>query len=234
MNDLLTQPVFHTTLTLVIYLLARRLFIRFRIAFLNPVLLTIAALIAIVSLTRTSFEQYYENTQVISFWLGPSVVALGVPLYLNLQKLKGAFGRIALAMVTGSILGVVSVVLLAWLFGGSKEVLLSLAPKSVTTPIAMEVSKEIGGIPPLTAAMVIAVGIFGAMFGWQFMRLLRIRDAKAIGLAIGAASHGVGTAWIAPHGKEYSAFGGLGMALNGVITALVTPWIIPYLMEWLY
>lgn len=234
MNDLLSQPVLHTALTLSLYMMARWIFNHFKLAIFNPVLLTIGALIAIMYFTRTSFDQYYQNTHVISFWLGPSVVALGVPLYLNLKKVKSEVGRIAFAMLMGSLLGIVSVVLLAWLFGGSKEVLLSLAPKSVTTPIAMEVSKEIGGIPPLTAAMVISVGIFGAMFGWNFMKLLRIKDSKAIGLAIGAASHGVGTAWIAPQGKEYSAFGGLGMALNGVITALVTPWIIPYLMEWLF
>ncbi|TAJ11703.1 LrgB family protein [Marinilabiliaceae bacterium JC017] len=234
MNDLLSQPVLHTALTLSLYMMARWIFKHFKLAIFNPVLLTIGALIAIMYFTRTSFDQYYQNTHVISFWLGPSVVALGVPLYLNLKKVKSEVGRIAFAMLMGSLLGIVSVVLLAWLFGGSKEVLLSLAPKSVTTPIAMEVSKEIGGIPPLTAAMVISVGIFGAMFGWNFMKLLRIKDSKAIGLAIGAASHGVGTAWIAPQGKEYSAFGGLGMALNGVITALVTPWIIPYLMEWLF
>lgn len=234
MNEVFAQPVLHITLTLTIYLMARWLFNRFRTALLNPVMVTIGVLIMIMMLTDTSFENYYANTQVISFWLGPSVVALGVPLYLNLSKLKGSLGRMLLAMVSGSVLGIISVVVIAFLLGGSKDVLLSLAPKSVTTPIAMEVSAQIGGIPPLTAAMVISVGIFGAMFGWQFIRLLKIKDAKAIGLAIGAASHGVGTAWIAPHGKEYSAFGGLGMALNGVLTALLTPWIIPHLISWLY
>ncbi len=234
MNDFLTQPLLHLCLTLSVYLLARWLFKRVKLALFNPVLVAIAALIGFLLITGTSFEVYAQNTQVISFWLGPSVVALGLPLYLNLKKVKSHLRHIIFSMLTGSILGIVSVVVIARLLGASKTVLLSLAPKSVTTPIAMEVSREIGGIPSLTAAMVIAVGIFGAMVGWNLMQLLRIKDAKAIGLAIGAASHGVGTAWIAPHGKEYSAFGGLGMALNGILTAVLTPWLMPYLMEWLY
>lgn len=234
MNDLLTHPLLHLCLTLSFYLLASWLFKRLKWALFNPVLVAVAALIGFLMFTGTSFEVYAHNTQVISFWLGPSVVALGLPLYLNLKKVKSHLMHIALSMLTGSFLGIVSVVVIARLLGASKTVLLSLAPKSVTTPIAMEVSREIGGIPSLTAAMVIAVGILGAMVGWNLMQLLRIKDAKAIGLAIGAASHGVGTAWIAPHGKEYSAFGGLGMALNGILTAILTPWIMPYLMEWLF
>ncbi len=234
MNNLFSQPLFHITLTLVLFFLSRWIFLKLKWPLFNPVLLTIGILVGIMMITHTPYEVYKQNTEVISFWLGPSVVALGLPLYLYLRQIKAQIIRILFGMISGSLSGIISVVVIALLLGGSKEVILSLAPKSVTTPIAIEVSQEIGGIPPLTAAIVITVGIFGAMIGWQVMQWLRIKEAKAIGLAIGAASHGIGTAWIATHGKEYSAYGGLGMALNGALTALFTPWIMPWLINWLY
>lgn len=234
MNEIIHSPLFHLAITLLFYLLMKKIYQRFTYSFLNPVLLTIGVLILFLYVTDTSYDSYDKDTKMISFWLGPSVVALALPLYLNLKKVKKDIYRILFSMAMGSIAGIVSVVLIAWTLGGSRAILLSLAPKSVTTPIAMEISHGIGGIPPLTAAIVIVVGIFGAMFGLSFMKLLRIKDPKAVGLGIGAASHGVGTAWISVKGKEYSAFGGLGMALNGILTAMFTPTIVHWLLIWLH
>ncbi len=133
-----------------------------------------------------------------------------------------------MCMFTGSFTGIVSVLAFSWLFGASEKVIISLVPKSVTTPIAIKVSESLGGIPPLTAAVVVTVGIFGSVVGVQFLKLMKITKPESIGLAMGTAAHGLGTATVTKMGERHSAMGGLAIAINGLITALISP----YLVEW--
>ena len=193
---------------------------------LNPILLTIASLILFLKLTGISYEAYQEGGQLIEFWLKPAVVALGVPLYLQLEMIKKQLLPILLSQLVGCLVGIVSVVLVAKLLGATPDVICSLAPKSVTTPIAMEVSNTIGGIPSLTAAVVVLVGLFGAVFGFKILTLGRVKSPIAQGLSMGTASHAIGTSAAMEVSRKYGAYASLGLTLNGILTALLTPAIL--------
>ena len=193
---------------------------------LNPILLTIALLILFLKLTGISYETYQEGGQLIEFWLKPAVVALGVPLYLQLEMIKKQLLPILLSQLVGCLVGIVSVVLVAKLLGATPDVICSLAPKSVTTPIAMEVSNTTGGIPSLTAAVVVLVGLFGAVFGFKILTLGRVKSPIAQGLSMGTASHAIGTSASMEISRKYGAYASLGLTLNGILTALLTPTIL--------
>ena len=193
---------------------------------LNPILLTIASLILFLKLTGISYEAYQEGGQLIEFWLKPAVVALGVPLYLQLEMIKKQLLPILLSQLVGCLVGIVSVVLVAKLLGATPDVICALAPKSVTTPIAMEVSNTIGGIPSLTAAVVVLVGLFGAVFGFKILTLGRVKSPIAQGLSMGTASHAIGTSAAMEISRKYGAYASLGLTLNGILTALLTPTIL--------
>ena len=193
---------------------------------LNPILLTIASLILFLKLTGISYETYQEGGQLIEFWLKPAVVALGVPLYLQLEMIKKQLLPILLSQLVGCLVGIVSVVLVAKLLGATPDVICSLAPKSVTTPIAMEVSNATGGIPSLTAAVVVLVGLFGAVFGFKILTLGRVKSPIAQGLSMGTASHAIGTSAAMEVSRKYGAYASLGLTLNGILTALLTPAIL--------
>ena len=193
---------------------------------LNPILLTIASLILFLKLSGISYETYQEGGRLIEFWLKPAVVALGVPLYLQLEMIKKQLLPILLSQLVGCLVGVVSVVLVAELLGATPDVICSLAPKSVTTPIAMEVSNATGGIPSLTAAVVVLVGLFGAVFGFKILTLGRVKSPIAQGLSMGTASHAIGTSAAMEVSRKYGAYASLGLTLNGILTALLTPAIL--------
>ena len=193
---------------------------------MNPILVTICILIAFLKLTGVSYETYQEGGHLIEFWLRPAVVALGVPLYLQLSKIKQQFWQILFSEFAGCVVGLVSVVLIARGMGASREVILSLAPKSVTTPIAMEVTKAVGGIPSLTAAVVVCVGLLCAVCGYKTMGFARVRSKAAQVLSMGTAVHALGTATSMDVSRVHGAYASLGLTLNGIFTALMTPTII--------
>ena len=190
---------------------------------LNPIVLTIASLILFLKLTDISYETYQAGGQLIEFWLKPAVVALGVPLYLQLKMIKKQLLPILLSQLVGCLVGIVSVVGVAKLLGATPDVICSLAPKSVTTPIAMEVSHATGGIPSLTAAVVVLVGLFGAVFGFKILTLGRIKSPIAQGLSMGTASHAIGTSAAMEVSRKYGAYASLGLTLNGILTAILAP-----------
>ncbi|MCM1028286.1 MAG: LrgB family protein [Pseudoflavonifractor sp.] len=196
---------------------------------LNPVLVSVTMLILFLSYTDIDYTTYREAGRMIEFWLKPAVVALGVPLYRQLSAIKKQMVPLLVSEIVGSIIGVVSVVLIAKGLGASQEVILSLAPKAVTTPIAMEISKSVGGLPALTAAVVVATGILGSVAGFKMAGMSRIKSPIAQGLSVGTASHAVGTAAAMERGERYGAFSSLGLILNGLLTALLTPFILPLL-----
>lgn len=196
---------------------------------MNPILVSIATVITFLWAMDISYETYDKGGQMIEFWLRPAVVALGVPLYLQLSRIKRQLVPILLCELAGCVVGIVSVVWIASEMGASREVILSLAPKSVTTPIAMEVTNSIGGIPSLTAAVVVCVGLFCAVCGYKTMGFARVRGSVAQGLSMGTAAHALGTATSMDRSRLQGAYASLGLTLNGILTSLLTPCIIPML-----
>ncbi len=226
METVWNSQVLIVMMTIGVFLASGYLYSRTSFFLFHPVLVTVAATIVYIELHGIEYRDYSEKSKIISFFLEPSVVALGLPLYLQIEKVKKRFSAIGLSVLAGCVTGIVTVVVIALLFGGTEKTALSLAPKSVTTPIAMGISSEIGGIPALTAVIVVSVGIFGAAVGLPFMKLARIKHPEAIGIAMGTSAHAVGTSRVTLLGENYGAFSGLGLALNGVATAIVAPWII--------
>ncbi len=196
---------------------------------MNPILVAIICVIVFLKVTGVHYEAYAQGAHMIDFWLRPAVVALGVPLYLQLSTIKKNLVPILLAELVGCVVGLVSVVYIAKEMGASREVIMSLAPKSVTTPIAMEVTKTLGGIPSLTAAVVVCVGLLCAIFGYRTMGFARVRHPVAQGLSMGTAAHALGTATSMDKSKEHGAYASLGLTLNGLLTAVLAPMIIPLL-----
>ncbi len=196
----------------------------------NPVLIAVVALVALLKLTGTDYLTYFEGAQFVHFLLGPATVALAIPLFQQLQQLRKSLLAIVISVTAGSLTAAVSAVAVAWALGASRETLLSLAPKSVTTPIAMGIAEKIGGLPSLTAVLVILTGMTGAMFTTYMLNLLGVKDWRARGLAIGVASHGIGTARAILVHPLAGAFAGLAMGLNGIATAL----LLPLLATWIF
>lgn len=224
--SLLENKFFLLFITFGIFFLAKELQKKTGYILLNPILLSIAALIVFLKFTGVSYETYNEGGHLIEFWLKPAVVALGVPLYLQLKQIKKQLLPILLSQLVGCVIGIVSVVLIAHWLGAGKETILSLAPKSVTTPIAMEVSQSVGGIPSLTAAVVVCVGLLGSIIGFQIMKLMKVSHPISQSLSMGTAAHAVGTSTAMDVSSKYGAYAGLGLTLNGILTALLTPTIL--------
>ena len=227
--EIMSSPIILLAITFGIYYLARQIQKWTGWVVLNPILITIAALIALLQLTGISYETYEQGGQYIEFWLKPAIVALGVPLYQNLGQIRRQLLPILMSQLVGCLVGLVSVTLIASALGASHEVIVSLAPKSVTTPIAMEVCKTSGGIPSLTAAIVVIVGLFGAVFGFKILEVWHVRNPFSQGISMGTAAHAVGTSRAMEKGETYGAYSSLGLILNGVLTALLTPFVLKLL-----
>jgi predicted murein hydrolase (TIGR00659 family) len=213
--------------TLLAYLLA---FTLYRKAgdnpLLNPVALAVALLIVILLATGTPYATYFEGAQFVHFLLGPATVALAVPLYRQLGRLRRLWLPVAVAVVVGVTVAALSAVAIAALLGGSVETQLSLAPKSVTAPVAMGIAEKLGGLPSLTAVLVVATGILGAVTGTRLLSWCGVRDDAVRGIAMGVTSHGIGTARAFQVSPAMGAFSGLGMALSAFATALLVPWLV--------
>ena len=227
--EIMSNPIILLAITFGIYYVARQIQKWTGWVVLNPILITIAALIALLQLTGISYETYEQGGQYIEFWLKPAIVALGVPLYQNLGQIRRQLLPILMSQLVGCLVGLVSVTLIASALGASHEVIVSLAPKSVTTPIAMEVCKTSGGIPSLTAAIVVIVGLFGAVFGFKILEVWHVRNPFSQGISMGTAAHAVGTSRAMEKGETYGAYSSLGLILNGVLTALLTPFVLKLL-----
>lgn len=224
--EYLSNMYFLLALTFIVYAASQIIQSRTGWTILNPILVSAIFIIIFLKFTGIGIETYNEGGKYIEFWLKPAVVALGVPLYKELSAIRKQFIPLIVSELAGCIVGIISVVLVAQLLGASKEVVLSLAAKSVTTPIAMEVTKAVGGIPSLTAAVVICVGIFGGMTGFKVMRLTHIGSPIAQGISLGTAAHAMGTSRAMDVSDKYGAFASLGLTINGIFTALLTPTIL--------
>jgi len=195
----------------------------------NPVLIAVTVLVLFLTLTATSYETYFEGAKFVHFLLGPATVALAIPLYMQLHRVRAMLLPVIVGLFVGSLTAAVSAVLVGRLFGASLSTQLSLAPKSVTTPIAMGIAERIGGIPSLTAVLVIITGILGAVGARYVFDAMKLRDPAIRGFAIGVASHGIGTARAFQVNEQSGAFAALAMGLNGALTAI----LVPLLARWL-
>ncbi len=191
--------------------------------FVNPVLIAVLLLAALLWLSGTPYQTYFEGAQFVHFLLGPATVALALPLWDNLGHVRRAALPMLAALLAGSTVAVVSALGLAVAFRIDGEVLASIAPKSATAPVALGISDRLGGSPTLTAVLVILTGIIGAIFATPLLNALRIRDWRARGFATGVAAHGIGTARAVQVHPTAGAFAGLGMGLNAVLTAFLAP-----------
>lgn len=226
MQQFFQLPVFGVFITLIAYFLAVKLRKRWNYILLNPVLIAIAGIICFLLIFRIDFETYNVGGKYISFFLGPSVVALGVFFYEKYEEVKQNLKIFILAVLAGGITGVLSVTGFLLLLKAPEVITRSLAAKSVTTPIAIEITRLLNGIPEITAGIVIAVGIFGNAFGPFILKKSGIKSKIAIGTALGTAAHGIGTARAFEEGETQGVYSGLAMCLNGIITALITPFFI--------
>ncbi len=223
LTELLTNPYFVLPFTMGIYILAQKLYHRVHFPLFQPLILTTVILIVLLLWTDVPYEEYRKGSNLLDFLLGPSVVAVGYLLYQKSEYLKGRLVTILTSVFAGALVGVISVMLIAALLGADKVIVSSMAPKSVTTPIAMALSENSGGIPALTAVVVVIAGIFGGLVSPIVFRLLRIEDKVAKGLALGASAHGMGTLTAIQLGAVEGALGGLAIGIMGLFTSVLIP-----------
>lgn len=229
MNEFFTSDLFLVTLTVSLYCLGGVFYRRIKQPLTHPVLLTFITLIVFLKFTDIPYSRYKEATEMLNFALGMSVVALGYLLYEQLERMRSCLIPVTVATFVGCVIGVLSVVYIAKAFGTEREILNSIAPKSVTVPIAVSVSGPLGGNVSITSVVVFCVGIFGSIFGESILRLAGIHDPEARGFALGAAAHGIGTARAIEIGAVEGALSGLAMALMGLATATLMPLMEKYL-----
>lgn len=226
------SPLFGLTVTLLAYSLAYRLYVFVNSnPLLHPVVMTVGLLIALLFLTGMPYKDYFDGAQFVHFLLGPATVALAIPLYRQIGKLKRLWLPILTALVVGVSIGGFSAVLIAWLLGAAPQTLMSLVPKSVTTPVAMGIAERIGGLPSLTAVLVVTTGIIGAVLGTRLFDWMGIRDDSVRGVALGVAAHGIGTARAFQVSAEMGAFAGLAMAISAFVAAVTLPWLMTVFLK---
>jgi predicted murein hydrolase (TIGR00659 family) len=225
------RAVLWIAVTVLVYAATRVAWNRTRLAVLNPAILSIAAVMVILLATHTPYAQYERGSRFIAFWLGPAVVALGVPLALQLERVRRNFPAISVALLAGAVTGIALAVAVAQLLGASPVIVRSLAPRSATTPIAIAVTTRLGGLPALSAVVSIVSGALGGFAGVGLLRLTGVHSRLATGLALGAAAHGLGTARAADEGDVEGGASGLAMGVMGILTALLAPVILELVLR---
>lgn len=221
------EPLLWLTATLVAYTLGDAAFkASGRRAYVNPVLIAVTLLAVVLWSTATPYQTYFEGAQFVHFMLGPATVALAAPLYGNLSKIRRSAIPMLCALVAGSTTAILSALGIAYALGIRGETLMSIAPKSVTAPVALGISESIGGSPTLTAVLVILTGVMGAVMATPLLNLLGVTDWRARGFSVGVASHGIGTARAFQVNETAGAFAGIGMGLNALLTAILAPLIV--------
>lgn len=217
-------PLFGLTATLSLYVLAQWGYERAgHAAWANPVLWTVLALAVLLLLTRTPYATYFSGAQFIHFLLGPAVVALAWPLWQRRAQLRGRAGALLLAGLAGGAVASASAVGLGWAMGLPRDVLMSLAPKSVTAPVAMGVAQQLGGIPALAAVFAVLTGLTGALLGKVLFDALGVRAMDVRGFALGTAAHGIGAARALQVDPDAGAYAGLALGLQVVLASVLLP-----------
>lgn len=217
------HPLFGIGITLGAYQLVLAAYTRTRWIFLQPVLVSMLVVIGVLLTCGVSYAEYRKSTEIMNILLGPATVALAVPLYLNLRRIRQLFWPTLTTLVIGGLVATCACLLLGWWFGAEHMILMTMAPKSVTSPIAMLVAEQIGGVAALAAVFVLITGVIGAIFGPALLSACGVHSPEARGMALGISAHAVGTAVALEEGEESGAFAALGMSLMGVVTAVFLP-----------
>lgn len=221
---LVGSPLFAVTLTLMGYQAARVVWERTgRRAWVNPVMVAVAIVGGALLLLGIDYAEYMQGGRYITLLLGPATVALALPLHYEARLVREAALPVLLGIVVGSVVSITTAHTLTLLLGGGDALALSMAPKSATTPVSIALAENIGGVPALTAVFTILAGVLGVVAGPAVLSLLRFRDPRVRGLAIGASSHGIGTSRALEEHPTEGAFSALAMGLTALATAVLLP-----------
>ena len=220
-----------TLLTILIYQTAVFLQKRWQLILLNPLLITIIVLVPFLLLNKIKYHEYSQAIHLLSLMLEPAIVALGLPLYLQIKQIKLKYKQILGILAFGVIIVISASTVLAMLLIASPEVAVALSLKSVTTPIAIALTEQLSGDSSITAFCIMIAGLFGALLGPKWLVFIGVTSAKAQGLAIGASSHVIGTAVLARISDEHAAYSSVALIFSALLTALISPWLIPTLLH---
>lgn len=222
MNNILSSSTFFGLfLTLAAYVLAMGIKKRFKSGLINPLLIAIVLCIAVLLLLRIDYDTYNQGAKYISVLLTPATVCLAVPLYTQLEKLKNNFQAIMAGIISGVVTSLGSILLMAKVFGFSREEYVTFLPKSITTAIGMSVSEELGGYVAITVTVIILTGVFGNIICEAVLKLFSIRNRIAKGIAIGTASHAIGTSKAMEIGEIEGAMSSLSIVVSGILTVIL-------------
>ncbi len=223
MKEIFDSPLFGVAITLITYEFGTYVYNKTKLPVFNPLLISQTLIILFLLKFNISFESYNKGGQLISFFLAPATVILAVPLYKKIKLLQANAIPIIIGITVGSTAGMVSIILLGKLFGLENLLKISMLPKSVTMPIAIEITAQLGGVSSVTVASIILTGIFGAVAGPFICKLFRIKDSVAVGIAMGTASHAIGTTKAMELGETEGAMSGLAIGVAGLITVVLAP-----------
>jgi len=226
-----TLTVFTIIMTVAIYFISRKIYLKIKNPLLTPLLLSTTAIILILHYSGITFEQYKPGKDIMTFLLGPATVALALPLYLNRQVLRASLVPILVGIGCGAVSTLTTAVMLAKLSGLDSLIVTSIAPKSITAPIAIDIALITGGDPAIAVAFVVFTGTLGSMIGASFLSLCKIDNPVARGLAMGVTAHGQGTATILQEGQTQGAMSGVAMALSAIFISFIAPFYIPWLLK---
>ena len=227
--DYLNTPIFGFIISIIAFQIGLFINKKTKKAIFNPLIIAIGLIIIILLSFNIDYEIYNKGGSIISFFLGPATVVLAVPLFKQIERLKSSGIPVLMGIIVGCTTAVVSVFFLSKLFGLTETLSTSLLPKSVTAAISMEISKQIGGIPALTVAVTVLTGITGNVIGPYVCKLFRIKDEVATGVAMGTASHAIGTAKAMELGEVQGAMSSLAISVAGLITVFLAPWLLQLL-----
>lgn len=225
------SPIFGMGITLLSYEFGRFLYLKSGgFALFQPILVSVMVIGFVLMSMGIPYDVYFKQAESFHLFLGPLTVALAIPLYINIKRIRQLLGRILVTLIVGGTASIGSAMLVLWIMGGSEDIILSMAAKSVTTPIAISITEEIGGYPSLAVTFVIAIGILGVAIGPWFLRLIGVTEPSAKGFALGITSHALGTAKALEMGDQVGAFSALAMGLMGIASALALPWLAQYFL----
>lgn len=223
MNDIISSPVFGVLVSLAAYEIGAFIREKTKMSIFNPLLIAIIVLVVFLTKLHISYDDYNKGGQIISFFLAPATVALALPFYKKFSLFKQNAVPILAGLLSGTVCGIISIIALSKMFGLSDVLTVSLIPKSITTPIGMALSKQLGGLTSITVMAIIITGILGSIISPVMCKVLKLNDKVAIGTAIGTSSHAVGTSKAMEMGETEGAMSSLAMALCGVITVILAP-----------
>lgn len=233
LHELTSSPLFGLILSIAVFLLARKLAERLKLAIFNPLIVSIIIVIAILKVTGITYEDYYEGGKILNMLIAPATVALAIPLYRSIHLLKHHAKSIMAGIFTGTLISMLTTGALAVVLKYNKDLVASLMPKSVTTAIAIDISKQLGGISTVTIIAVIITGIAGAIMAPTVLNVFKVEEPVAQGVALGTSAHAIGTVKALELGTVEGAMSGLAIGVTGVVTVFIAPFMLQLFMYWL-